>query len=193
MRLCRLLALTALLSLVQAAAAHADGLIPRHPYRYLHPPPALARTNKKPLSGERLVRVVKGRNTDEITHFTRDGQAGIGVHSGTLAVGSGVKQIDLSIRPVNLPAPLPHGYQLDGNAYEVSATGRPGKTPAKLLKRVGMIFRWALLPHAMLVYSAKRWRLVCDVTSKDWQIDSLVVACQSPILGTFVLARRIYR
>jgi hypothetical protein len=179
--------------LLAAASARADGLVPPHPYHYLHPPPALAGGNRPPSGVEKLLPVKNGRSVGGFTHFTADGQAGLGGHTGVFAVPATAKYVDLRIRPVNLPVPLPHRYSLDGNAYQVSATAKPVDQPARVTQKLGLIFRWAQLPHAILLYTAGRWRVLCDVTSQDWQIDSLVVVCHTTTLGVFAAVRRIYR
>jgi hypothetical protein len=179
--------------IIGVSSAHADGFVPPHPYRYLHPPPALAKGNKQPTGVEKLLPAAKGRSVGDFTHFTADGQAGLGGHSGVFRVPVKARYVDLRIQPVNPPAPLPRQYSLDGNAYAMSATARPGGQAAGVTQKLGLIFRWAQLPHAILVYANHRWRVLCDVTSKDWQIDSLVVVCHTSTLGVFAAARRIYR
>jgi hypothetical protein len=149
--------------------------------------------NKAPNGVEKLLRVLNGQSADDFTHFTKDGQAGLSGRAGAFAVGSRAQFVDLRIRPVNLPVPLPRKYQLDGNAYEISATAKPGGQNARVTQKLGLVLRWAQLPHAILVYSGRRWRVLCDVTSPAWQINALVVVCPTSTLGTFAAARRIYR
>jgi hypothetical protein len=183
----------AVAGLLGASVAHADGFVPPHPYHYLHPPPALARSNKPPTGVNQLLPAANGRSVGGFTHFTADGQAGLGGHSGVFSVPAKAKYVDLRIRPVNPPVPLPRQYSLDGNAYETSATASPGGQAARVNQKLGLVLRWAQLPHAILVYTGHHWRVLCDVTSPDWQIDALVVVCHTTTLGTFAAARRIYR
>jgi hypothetical protein len=159
--------------------------LPPAQYRYLHPPPALARTNKRPASITKTITLKHGLNSTDFVLFTGDAQAGIGAHPGDLAASRPATQLVLTIRPVNQPASLPDHLALDGNAYQFDMTGKPGGRPATLRHKIGLVLVWPRFPVAVYVYRAHRWQLACD--SRTWQTQNNIVICHTSVLGVFAL------
>jgi hypothetical protein len=178
--------LTAALSLGVPQLLFADGPIPSAPYRFLHPPPALKRGNQQPASARRSYALKKGRTVAGFALFTTDTQAGLGAHPGAFSAGRPATQVATSIRPVEPPAaPLPAHLQLDGNAYRISVTARPGHAAVAVRQQLGIILRWPYAPHAVYVYTGGHWRLVCD--AKHWQMQANFVICHTRLLGVFAV------
>ena len=168
-----------------AGAALADGLLPPKPYRYLHPPPALARGNQLPQSGERVDRVVRGHSVTGYT-FTKDGQAGILYGDRAFAVPPSATGVRITVRPVETAPGLPQPLAADGNAYEVRATVQPGGSPARLARPVVLVVRWPRLPTAIYRYVGGQWRRLCY--SDQATITPSTFSCPTRALGTFVAA-----
>lgn len=175
---------------VPAAGARADGALPQMPYHFLHPPPSLVHTNKKPTSGAKTVALNRRHASTQFVLFTRDGQAGIGAHAGAFTAPSPATSIRAVIRPVDTPKGLPHGVKVYGNAYDISVVGQPGNKPAKLVQPLGLAFRWPQVhpknPNALYAYTGKRWQRVCD--NKSLQISPGYAFCNVSTLGIMVVA-----
>lgn len=172
------------------AGVRADGALPQAPYRYLHPPHALSRTNKKPNAGAKTVALNRHHTSAQFVLFTGDGQAGIGAHAGAFSAPLPAKSIRIVVRPVETPHGLPRGVSVYGNAYSISAVVQPGNKPAKILQPLGLAFRWPQLhgkhPNALYAYSAKHWHRVCGQNSL--QFSPGYAFCNVSILGIMVVA-----
>jgi hypothetical protein len=172
------------------AGVQADGALPQAPYRYLHPPHALARTNKKPNAGAKTVALNRHHRSIQFVLFTGDGQAGIGAHTGAFNAPSPARSIRVVVRPVDTPHGLPRSVAVYGNAYSISAVGQPGNKPVKVLQPLGLAFRWPPLrdrhPNALYAYSGKHWRRICGHNSL--QVSPGYAFCNVSTLGTMVVA-----
>ena len=133
--------LVALTPLAAVGSAWADSTLPPLPYRYLHPPAALAGTNKPPSALRRVLPVTRGVVQPAFL-FTPDGQAGIGFDAGALRPGSGAHSVLIEIRPLESPPGLPAPLAIDGNAYSFSARAQPGKRPVQVVKPFSLTLRW---------------------------------------------------
>jgi hypothetical protein len=170
------------------AAVRADGLTPPRPYNYLHPPPALARSNHRPDSVRRVVSASGGKSTPSVVLFTHDGQAGLGAKAHAFLVDRSSTSVLITIDPINTPGHLPSPLSADGNAYRFAAVGLPDKKPAKTVGQMGMVLRWPRTPYAIYTYQAGRWKLLCD--SRNWQISPGLLVCNISSLGVFLAVHR---
>jgi hypothetical protein len=171
--------------------SQADGLLPPRPYHYLHPPSALARSNRKPVAGDQTVKLNKHHQTPGFVLFTGDGQAGLGTRTGAFSLGAPAKSARVHIAPVQTPPHLPKNLQVDGNAYTVAVTGKPGGHAAKQPLRVNLVLRWPRLPSLLYRYSGKRWSVIC--TPSQWTLSTGIIICPVSSLGTFVMVIRTGR
>lgn len=160
----------------------ADGILPPQPYRYLHPPPALAAENSPPESGDSSLQVVRGRSKAGFL-FTKDTQAGLIVPAGTFVTAPAATSIRIHIRPVETPPGLPQHYAAEGNAYLVTAGGEPGNTPVRLARRVNLTLRWPHPPLAIYEYTGGKWSQVCY--SDNATFTTSTMACPTSTLGIF--------
>jgi hypothetical protein len=170
----------------------ADGYLPSQPYHYLHPPAAVARTNKPPASVSRTYTLTKGRIPSDFVLFTHDTQAGLGAHPGDIIAPTPAKSVTISIRPVSPPGRMPDHRLLDGNAYNVRVLGEPGNRAVRLHHTVSLALRWPHSPSAILRYSGGRWVPVCS--RPHWVVSPPnLVICQVSALGTFAAVRQPIR
>jgi hypothetical protein len=160
----------------------ADGVLPPQPYRYLHPPPPLASENSPPESGTSSLKVAGGRSKAGFL-FTKDTQAGIVVPAGAMVTASTATSIRIHISPVETPGNLPQHYAAEGNAYSVTATGEPGNTPVRLVRRVNLTLRWPHPPLAIYKYTGGKWSQVCY--SDNATFTTSTMACPTSTLGIF--------
>lgn len=182
-------------SLLAESPALADGPLPSQPYHYLHPPPALAGTNKPPQSGTFTIGV-SSAHTDYLSAFTLDGQAGISAPEDAFSVAPSATTLQVSVQPLDTPPGLPDGLAADGNAYRIVARGQPGNLPARVVKPVDLTLRWAISPAAVYLYrggaepapGSSRWRLLC--TAAHAIITPSTVTCTTTALGTFLAVTR---
>jgi hypothetical protein len=175
-----------LLTLTFAAVAGADGSVPPQPYRYLHPPPALAPNNNLPEGGSGTISTSSGQsNASDI--FSRDGQAGILAPQGAFSLSSTVRSIVVRIEPINTPPNLPASYVADGNAVRITATGRPGGTILSLHKPATLVLRWPRLPSGVEIYRHGVWRQVC--APQHAVLTPSTFTCPVTELGVFLVVR----
>lgn len=161
---------------------HADGLLPPEPYRYLHPPPISARTNRPPLSGIEVVPTDYLRAVGVVA-FTGDGQANLFGRKGAFHVDPGTTAVTVRLRPVDPPPGLPRGLGLDGNAYRIVAAEQPSGRPTSPARTVSVNLRWPHRPTAIYRYDGHRWLLVC--TADQARFTSGAMACATHALGIF--------
>ncbi len=181
-RLCLGVALALAGALVGPVASWADGTLPPQPYRYLHPPPALASENYPPESGSATIGLAGGRSKAGFV-FTKDTQAGVVVSAGALRAAAPATSILIRISPVETPSGLPQHYVAEGNAYTITATGQPGNTPVQVVHAVNLTLRWPLPPLAIYDYAGGRWKQLCY--SDNATFTSSTMACPTKSLGTF--------
>ena len=91
---------TGLLVLPAPAVVRADGSLPPLPYRYLHPPPALASVNKPPTIGMRLIPADYLRALTSWFVFTPDGRAGLSGRKGALQPSSSATALLIAVAAV---------------------------------------------------------------------------------------------
>jgi hypothetical protein len=104
-----------------------EGIGPAPPYRWVTPPRQFKATNIAPLASTQSVELT-GSGSPQIGVSTIDGQLVLALAAGTFPPAPGQKSVDVATRPHD-PArlgALPAGLFPDGNAYEVTATYRPG-------------------------------------------------------------------
>jgi hypothetical protein len=178
-----LLAVTVCAAFGPVPAAQADGSLPPLPYRYLHPPPALAKNNKRPLDG---VGSFPTRNgvSPQLKLFTRDGLTGVVARPGSLRVATG-KRIRITIRPVNAPSGLPGIYVVDGNAYTVMLQAEPDNGPVTTVRPFNLVFRWPHIPTAIYMYRGS-WKRVCY--SDQGTLSGFTLSCHARSSGLYAAA-----
>jgi hypothetical protein len=164
-------------------AVPADGTLPPLPYRYLNPPPALAKNNQLPFSGRRVLPTAYMRASSWVT-FTDDGQAGLSGPRNAFAAASGTSAVDITIKPVQAPAGLPSNLAADGNAYSITATAIPSGKPASAQRKLKVTLRWPHIPTAIYVYRGGKWSQLCF--SDQAQLTPSTVSCPATALGTFL-------
>lgn len=181
----RVLAALAFLTLASATASSvlADGLLPPHPYNYLHPPPAFASNNNPPLSGIRTL-PVDFMQANRWIAFTEDGQAGITGPAAAFTVHAPVTAVLVRVQPVNVPPGLPNGLAADGNAYSITAAVQPRSSPARLARSVTLTLQWPHLPLAIYVYSNGGWSQLCSFNQSTRSPST--ISCPTSSLGTFL-------
>lgn len=186
MRLRRRLTLLGLVALPAAlalpAAVRADGTLPPQPYRYLHPPPALAANNTPPAGGLTSIRVVRGRSQAGYL-FSQDTQAGLILPAGALVTPPSVTSVRLQISPVETPSGLPQHFAAEGTAYSVTLSGEPGNTPVRLVHRPHITLRWPHVPLAIYVYAGGKWTQVCY--SDNATFTPSTISCTTATVGIF--------
>ena len=104
-----------------------DGLAPPPPYRWVNPPDELAADNKDPFSGKFPV-AITNNGSDSAAFSTRDGQLTIVLSQGAIPTSPGQRSALVEVTPLD-PATLgdpPSDLEVAGNAYQVTATYRPG-------------------------------------------------------------------
>lgn len=174
-RLTWLFACVAMSWVLGGAIAHADGALPPLPYRYLHPPPALAQNNEPPLSRRLVIRMLVG-SSPRIQTFTHDGQVGVTANTGAIRLSPG-KSLEISIRPVETPPGLPGLYVVDGNAYDIALTTQPGNGTPTIIKPFNVIMRWPHIPTAIYAYTGGAWRRICY--SDQGVLAGFTLSCKS--------------
>ncbi len=175
-----------LLTMTVAAGAHADGSVPPQPYRYLHPPPALAPNNNLPEGGSGTV-LIRGGQSNPVGVFSRDGQAGLLAPQAAFSVSSAERSILVRIQPVNTPPKLPASYVADGNAVRITATAQPGGSPLSLIKPATLVLRWPRLPSGVEIYRQGVWSEVC--TPQHAVLTPSTFTCPVTQLGVFLVVR----
>lgn len=117
-RLC-LLALAAAgytLAAWSVAPGFYDGIAPPQPYRWMSPPPQLARDNQPPLPGSGSVAVAGNGLVNPGTVFTQDGQASISFVPGAFQTPPDRSRVTIEIKPV-ATFPDPGQVQVATNVY----------------------------------------------------------------------------
>lgn len=176
------MALALTLGFWSAAVVQADGNLPAQPYRYLHPPAALTKDNKKPLSGQYVVPVDYLRSSG-FDMFTLDGQAGMSGQAKAFRPPKGATAVTLRVQPVEAPPGLPAQVALDGNAYNFTAAGQPGDASLSPARPVNIILRWPHLPIAVYTYQQGSWRQLCY--SNKALLTTTTISCPTTALGIF--------
>ena len=143
-----------------------DGLGPAN-YRWVTPPPELETTNQAPSAGRfTLPLTAQGVGTQVV--FTSDSQATVVIDEGSIGPAPGAASVELRIDPVD-PAELGapgDGLEPFGNAYQVSATYRPGRTPVPGLDRP---LQAILVYPATSTLHANTHELLHSADGRTWQ------------------------
>jgi hypothetical protein len=173
----------AVLLLMAGASARADGSLPPLPYHYLHPPAAIAGSNTPPSRGDGTILAAGGTSKSGFV-FTQDGQAGLLAQAGAFKVPAGTSTIAVTVRPVDAPQGLPVDYVANGNAYEITATAKPGGQSLQPAGQVSINMHWPHIPVAMYVYRDGKYQRVCFTDQGTLSPTSL--SCKARTLGIFV-------
>ncbi len=169
-------------ALAAPLSVQADGLLPPQPYRYLHPPPALAGANSPPESGSASLKALSGRASAGYL-FTKDTQAGLIVPAGGLVTAPSATSIRIQIQPVETPPNLPRHYAPEGNAYHITTVGEPGNSAVRVARPVNLTLRWPHPPLAIYEYVGGKWQQVCY--SDNATFTTSTMACPTSSLGIF--------
>ena len=169
-------------TLAVPVTVQADGTLPPQPYRYLHPPPALAGANSPPESGSAALKVARGRSSAGYL-FTKDTQAGVIVPSGGMVTAPSATSIRIQISPVETPPNLPRHYAPEGNAYQITAIGAPGNQAVRVVRPVNLTMRWPHPPLAIYEFAGGKWHQVCY--SDNATFTTSTMSCPTPSLGIF--------
>lgn len=160
-----------------------DGLAPVPPYRWLHPPPELARDNQPPEPGDATLPLTAGSPPGSVT--TGDGQASVIFETTTVAPARGEFAARISIVPLD-PAGLaaaPSGTRFDGNAYRIDARYASSGMPVKLQAPATIVLRYATGATHMAYASGSGWGVLQTIRYPGGL--QLLVA-KSDALGAFV-------
>jgi len=135
-----------------------DGYTPPPPYRWVHPPAALARNNQPPQPGTGVV-VLTASGSAPAAIATGDEQAVLVVPRSAIAPRQGEPSVEIRIDPLDpaTVAPAPNGLRYDGNAYRIAATYTVSHQAAPLLAPVNIVLRYATSATAILRSSGTSW------------------------------------
>jgi hypothetical protein len=144
-----------------------DGLGPVN-YRWVAPPPELESTNQEPSAGRfDLELTARGVGTQVV--FTSDSQVTIVIDAGAIGPAADAASVELRVDPVD-PAGLGvpgDGLEPFGNAYELSASYRPGRTPVGGLDRPLQVI---LLYPATSTLHANTHDVLHSTDGETWQV-----------------------
>jgi hypothetical protein len=162
-----------------------EGEVPPAPYRWVHPPPALARDNQQPAGGTGQIGL-NPAGSGSASILTDDAQAGVIFPHDAVAPRPGVTSATVRITPVDpgtASAPPP-GYAFDGNGYRVEAVYSNG-APLVLRRPVTPVLRYPRHATVLLRWNNGKWRML---DTKRVQA-ALQIFAPSDQLGMFVAAR----
>jgi hypothetical protein len=131
-----------------------DGFAPPQAYRWVNPPPELARDNQQPDMAQREVRLTEeGSEVSNTT--TLDGQAIAGLELGSVPPNPPDVAVLLRLTPVDATtlAPLPDGLRAYSNAYRVELSYQPSGTGVTTLAIPGTIALTAVTDGQALLHS----------------------------------------
>jgi hypothetical protein len=170
-----------------------DGTIGAYVYRWVDPPAALARENKRPLPGKASIAITGGKSQAGVFR-TRDSQAVVVLLTGALPVAPRTSSFSLTITPLapSAVAATPSGgLGIVGNVYRIRALAQPvSRSVARL--RVGaevvLVYPKPLtaVRHTLLESTdGTRWRRLHTVDSPVQQQASAEGVTS---LGSFAVA-----
>jgi hypothetical protein len=162
-----------------------EGEVPPAPYRWVHPPAALARDNQQPTGGSGQIGL-NPTGSGSASILTDDAQAGIIFPHDAVAPQPGVTSATVTLTPVDpdTVAPPPPGYAFDGNGYRVEAAYSNGR-PIALRRPVTPVLRYPRHATVLLRWSGGKWNML---DTKRVQA-ALQIFAASDQLGVFVAAR----
>lgn len=141
-----------------------DGLAPLPPYRWMRPPPELARDNQPPEPGEATLPLTAGSPPGSVT--TGDGQASVIFETTTVAPARGESAVRVSLVPLDpagVAAP-PSGTRFDGNAYRIDARYAASGMPVNLQAPATIVLRYATGASRMARVSESGWSALQTIT-----------------------------
>jgi hypothetical protein len=162
-----------------------EGEVPPAPYRWVHPPAALARDNQQPTGGSGQIGL-NPTGSGSASILTDDAQAGIIFPHDAVAPQTGVTSATVDLTPVDpdTVAPPPAGYAFDGNGYRVAAAYSNGR-PVVLRRPVTPVLRYPRHATVLLRWNDGKWTML---DTKRVQA-ALQIFAASDRLGVFVAAR----
>jgi hypothetical protein len=162
-----------------------EGEAPPAPYRWVHPPPELARDNQQPSGGSGEIGL-NPSGSGSASILTDDAQAGVIFPHDAVAPRPGVTAAVVRITPVDpaTVAPPPPGFVFDGNGYRVDATYKDGR-PVELGRPVTPVLRYPRHATVLLRWTNGAWTAL---DTKRVQA-ALQIFAASDRLGVFVAAR----
>jgi hypothetical protein len=156
--------LSASLSPIARRAMLDGGFIPQ-PYRWVNPPPSLAKGNERPNSGEFSIAFTKGK-LEAGVFSTNDQQATVVMSLGAIPHEASATSVHLTVQPLD-PASAgapPRGFSILGNVYRMHAVYDPGgQAVTRFTKRPLVVLIYpALITHGLnrtILYSpdGKSW------------------------------------
>jgi hypothetical protein len=163
-----------------------EGEAPPAPYRWVHPPPEVARDNQPPTGGAGQIGL-NPTGSGSASVLTDDAQAGVIFPHDAVAPKAGVTTAVVRIAPVDpaAVAPPPPGLVFDGNGYRVEATYQ-NDGPITLRRSVTPVLRYPRHATVLLRWSDGAWTAL---DTKRVQA-ALQIFAASDRLGVFAAARQ---
>lgn len=159
-----------------------DGLAPLAPYRWVRPPPELARDNQPPEPGTGDIPFgPEGLSPLSVT--TGDGQAAVIFSEKTVARRAGEAAVRVTLVPLD-PAAMaaaPAGLRFDSNAYRIDASYIPSGAPARLSARATVVLRYATGATGIVRFSGSAW---AALATKRFDAAQIITA-DTQALGLF--------
>jgi hypothetical protein len=165
-----------------------DGYTPPPPYRWVSPPPNLAKNNQPPTGGATTIGLTDG-SSDAAGAFTDDGQITVSFNPGTFTDSTGQTGVLVQITPL-VPQPAsPAGVIVDGNVYSMKATFVPNGKPATVLHTPVLLdMRYpSHKPDAVYRVEGTNWTALDNSTVQELL---LTIDARSTELGTFAAAHQ---
>lgn len=135
-----------------------DGYTPPPPYRWVHPPDAVARSNQPPQPGSGVAELTPSGSAPA-SIATGDEQAVLVVPRSAIAPRQGEPSVEIRIDPLDpaTVAPAPAGLRYDGNAYRITAIYTVSHQPAPLIAPVNVVLRYATGANTILRSAGSSW------------------------------------
>jgi hypothetical protein len=163
-----------------------DSYTPPPPYRWVSPPPNLAKDNQPPTGGTTTIGLTDG-SSDPAGAFTDDGQITVSFNPGTFSDSTGQTGVQVQITPI-VPQPAsPPGIIADGNVYSMTATFVPSGKPATVLHTPVLLdMRYpSHKPDAIYRVEGKNWTPLGNSTAQELL---LTIDARTNQLGSFAAA-----
>lgn len=162
-----------------------EGEAPPAPYRWVHPPPELARDNVQPSGGSGQIGL-NPTGSGSASILTDDAQAGAIFPHDAVAPKPGTTAAVVRITPVDpaTVAPPPPGTVFDGNGYRVDATYL-NDGPAALRRPLTPVLRYPRHATVLLRWADGKWTAL-DTKRVE---AALQIFAASDRVGVFVAAR----
>ena len=142
-----------------------DGNPIPQPYRWVTPPPSLAKGNKPPNSGRFSIKFDHGRLVAGV-FSTNDQQATVVCSQGAIPQKDSAKSVRLIVRPVD-PASVAQprgGLSVLGNVYRVAAAYDPSGDPVTTFRKRPLV----VLVYPALITHGFRRSLMFSPDGKSW-------------------------